>query len=180
MMKTPWLVAALLVLPLPARAADPIDALGRFVGTWTSTGEFVKTAYSKASNVSGTTVCSWSIGHDFVICQQTVIANANEQHDLAIYTYDGDSKSYRFYNVGTGRVGSTTITVEPMQITYPGTFTEGDQYGDDADAEPLGRRRPLSLLGRLLDRRREDVDDDADGGRAPHETVSTLGAPEKN
>jgi hypothetical protein len=127
MKKTPWLVAALLVLPLPAPAADPIDALGRFVGTWTSTGEFVKSAYSKASAVSGTTVCSWSIGHDFIICQQTVIANANEQHDLAIYTYDEASRSYRFYNVGTGRVGSTTITVEPMQITYPGTFTEGDR-----------------------------------------------------
>ena len=139
--RSPWLLAALLVVPLPARAADAVAALGRFVGTWTSTGSFSKTAYSKPSDVKGTTVCSWSIGHDFVICQQTVIADAGEQHDLAIYTYDVTNKAYRFYNVGTSRVGSTTITVEPTQVTYPGSFTQGDKtittrtlnLWDDAD-----------------------------------------------
>ncbi len=133
-------VIAMSALPVRA-AADPLDALNRFVGTWESSGSFAATSYSRPSTVSGTTVCAWSTGHDFVICQQRVTVNQVERHDIAIYTYDTAAQEYRFDNIGTAHVATTAIAVDGQTITYPGTFADGEKtvktrttnIWDDAD-----------------------------------------------
>jgi hypothetical protein len=120
-----WIVAAAIcAVPSPATAA-PVDAMGRFVGTWESAGTFTDSAYSKAGSVSGSTTCGWSIDHDFLICQQRVVLGKTEQHGIAIYTYDPAAEKYRFYNVGATQVGSTAIAVDPTTITYTDTYSDG-------------------------------------------------------
>jgi hypothetical protein len=60
-----------------------------------------------------------------VICQQRVVVNQVEQHDVAIYTYDSAAQTYRFDNIGMARVGTTAINVDANTITYPGSFADG-------------------------------------------------------
>ena len=115
--------AGVILIPLRAAAA-PVDTLDRFAGTWHSQGTFVDSPYQKAGSASGTTTCAWSNDHVFMICQQISSLNGMHDSDVAIFTYDDGSKSYRFYSVRPGGTDSVAITVDPKTITYPGSFTD--------------------------------------------------------
>jgi len=110
-------------------AADPIDSLDRFAGTWKSHGTFVDSPYGKAGPADATTTCVWSNGHTFLICQQSVTMAGTTNEDIALYTYDPDAKVYRFFNVRPSKVVPLTITIEGDTITYPVTFK--DSAGQD-------------------------------------------------
>lgn len=113
----------LMALALPAvAAADPLDSLDRFAGTWHSQGTFVDSPYGKAGTADATTTCAWSTSHTFMICQQSVTMSGATTADVAIYTYDADAKVYRFYNVQTNRAVPIVITVDDKSVTYPVSF----------------------------------------------------------
>lgn len=104
--------------------AAPLDALDRFAGTWQSQGTFVDTPYSAAGTASGTTTCTWSSDHIFMICQQVAMLGGKRDDDVAIYSYDDASSAYRFYNVHASRVTSSVITVNGNTVAYPFTFDD--------------------------------------------------------
>ncbi len=122
-------VVAVAALAAKASAADPIDSLDRFAGTWKSHGTFVDSPYGKAGPADATTICVWSNGHTFLICQQSVTMAGATNEDIALYTYDPDAKAYRFFNVRPAKVASLTITIEGDTITYPVSFK--DSAGQD-------------------------------------------------
>jgi hypothetical protein len=104
--------------------AAPLDELDRFSGTWQSRGTFVDTPYSKAHSAAGTTTCAWSDDHTFMICQQRVTQYGDVETDVAVYTYDDATKTYRFSNIQRQQTTSLTITVAENTITYPLAFTD--------------------------------------------------------
>jgi hypothetical protein len=111
-----------------ASAADPIDALDRFSGTWKSHGTFVDSPYGKAGPADATTTCAWSSGHTFVICQQSVSMNGKTNEDIALYTYDPDAKVYRFFNVQPSKAVPLIITIDGNTVTYPVSFKDGSGH----------------------------------------------------
>jgi Protein of unknown function (DUF1579) len=124
------LVAAALANSAAAQAQqDPAYAqLDRLLGSWRSPGTFVDSAYSKAATADATTTCAWSDGRFYLICQQTVVMGGKTTHGIAIYTYDPDTKKYRFYNVDVARANGTDISVTPTSITYSGEFTDEGKH----------------------------------------------------
>jgi hypothetical protein len=102
----------------------PLDTLGRLVGTWKSTGTFVKSDYSSTGSAHATTVCEWSRSREFVICQQAVVFNGALSHDIAIYSYDPVAKRYNFHNIGLSNASDSTIDVTKKTITYPSSFKD--------------------------------------------------------
>src|SRR5262249_16647303 len=105
-------------------AADPIDSLDRFSGTWKSHGTFVDSPYGKAGPADATTTCAWSTGHTFVICQQSVTMEGKNSENIALYTYDADAKVYRFFNIQPSKAVPLTITIDGNTVTYPVTFKD--------------------------------------------------------
>jgi hypothetical protein len=106
-------------------ATSGVGALGRLEGTWQSSAAFVDSPYSKAGATSGTTVCAWSDGRDFLICQQDVVTSGVTTHDVAVYTYDPQAARYRFYAARTNGVSDVAIAVDDGSITYTNSFADG-------------------------------------------------------
>jgi hypothetical protein len=119
-----FVTATAITLAAALPAPNPLRGLDRFVGTWTSSGTFSATPYSKAGTANGLTTCSWSLYRDFLICQQRVILNGAVQHDLAIYTYDPLKHAYKFYNIGRSQANETNISVTPTTIVYTDSFVD--------------------------------------------------------
>ena len=128
-------LVALAVTAANVSAADPIDSLDRFAGTWKSHGTFVDSPYGKAGPADATTTCVWSNGHTFVICQQNVTMDGKTNEDIALYTYDPDAKIYRFFNVRPSKVVPLLITIDGDTVTYPVTFK--DSAGQDVTIRTL-------------------------------------------
>lgn len=105
--------------------AGGLAALNRLVGTWSGSGTFVDSAYSKAGSANATTTCAWSADGQFLICQQSAMANGKTDDDVAIYTYDAAAAKYHFYNVGVSRANGTELAVDPKTITYADSFRDG-------------------------------------------------------
>ncbi len=120
------LLAALAALPSLGFVADaaPIDALGRFVGTWHNHGTLVATPYSKPGTVDGVTTCAWSGDRQFVICQQSFTLGSATLHALGIYTYDEAAKAYRFFGVRPDGGSDSEIQVDATSIVYPNAFED--------------------------------------------------------
>lgn len=107
-----------------APAPMPIDALGRFEGTWESSGTMLATPRSAAAAIAATTTCAWSVARALMICQQSIGSGAGASYDVAIYTYDPHKKVYDFYNIGPSNASGSTIDVNATTITYDSTYVD--------------------------------------------------------
>jgi hypothetical protein len=124
-MKYAFVAVIALLAAAPARAADGVEALGRFEGSWQSSATALATPYSKAATTTGDTTCAWSLARDFLICQQTVTSDGQLTHDVAIYTYDTAGAKYHFYAARVNGVSDVGITVDTTGIMYSNTFSDG-------------------------------------------------------
>ena len=117
------LAAAIALFPIAARSAGA-DELDRYAGSWTSTGTFVDTPYSKAGPADADTTCTWSTDRGFMICQQRVTLSGKTEHDLGIYTYDDATKAYHFVAVRTTGPSSPDIAMDSTSVTYVSSFND--------------------------------------------------------
>ncbi|MBV8244596.1 MAG: DUF1579 family protein [Candidatus Eremiobacteraeota bacterium] len=107
-----------------AQSASPVDALGLYRGTWQSSATIVDTTFSKAGEADGTTACDWSGDRLFMICQQNINYKGTPVHDVTIFTYNPETKAYRFYSVAPNRVTDADILVDRNSVTFPSTFKD--------------------------------------------------------
>ena len=96
-------VIACAVSVCAADSATGADVLNRWVGgRWVGSGQFVDSAFSKASTASAKTRCTWSPDHIFVVCDQDILFGGQRMRDLSIYSYAPKTRKYYFYGISLG------------------------------------------------------------------------------
>jgi hypothetical protein len=100
---------------LPLLAADTAlnaDVLNRWVGKWTSTGQFVDSAYSSANKASAVTTCAWSPDHIFLVCDQNINFGGTSLRDLSIYSFAPKAGKFYFYGISLGEEKARSTGVD--------------------------------------------------------------------
>lgn len=143
---------ALLALPAKATAADGLDAISVYAGTWKTDTVRVDSPFGKAGHDSGTlrNDC-WRSG-EFYACHQFVDGKSAA---LLVFAYDPAKRTYTTYPVAPGAaeapagrllVDGNTFTF-PWQSTQDGKTTRFRVVNVFTDADHIAFRQEYSSDG---------------------------------
>jgi ketosteroid isomerase-like protein len=92
-----------IILPTAALKADAgaeLKALEWLAGQWQWEGESkVATAFGPAGKSSMGMACRWFAGGQHLFCTVDGMTAAGVYHDLMVFTYDGEAKAYRGFDI---------------------------------------------------------------------------------
>lgn len=108
--------------------AKALNKLNAFVGTWKSEGNLYDTPFTKMGKSESISTCVWSPNKNYLIADQIIIKGVVKQNDLSIYTYDPQSRKYRFWGVnrGNSRPYHTDLSIDENIWRYTGSFKMED------------------------------------------------------
>lgn len=123
-MRSKSITGAILLIILPAAVQAEISSnvntkptksdLEAWIGRWVTHGD--------PGSWHAESICSWSRGRDFVICDQLI---NDQQRSLLIINYDSQAGVYKLVSLGTSRDAAIqTATVLDQVWTVHGTFVQ--------------------------------------------------------
>jgi hypothetical protein len=126
-----FIAAMLMVISAGTFAQTPhvltqpgLKKLGVFVGKWKSEN----TTKDAPKNFWAITTCRWSVNGNYLIADQEVHNNGVVTNNLAIYSYDAKTDTYKLSLVGVPNMAPFAIPVLASgdQFIYPGSYTDNN------------------------------------------------------
>jgi hypothetical protein len=102
------------------QADDPARKLGAYLGKWQSE------AVMGSNKITSTAECRWSPQGTFLICEHSIKIAGDVHHQLTIYSYNSDEKTYSFVTIADpgAKPNSGKVEITANVWTYPNSYQD--------------------------------------------------------